>query len=43
MTCWCEEPEILATDCAVDECENCGDIVEISSSCKILKEKKNDY
>jgi len=27
MTCYCETPEILPTDYAVDVCENCGEIV----------------
>jgi len=27
MTCWCESPEIIPTDYAVDTCENCDDVI----------------
>jgi hypothetical protein len=30
MTCYCETPEILPTDYAVDVCENCGEVVPFS-------------
>jgi len=27
MTCWCETPEVLPTDFAVDVCEKCDEVV----------------
>jgi len=27
MTCWCDTPEVLPTDYAVDVCEYCGEVV----------------
>ena len=30
MTCWCDSPEVLPTDFAVDVCENCDEVVDYS-------------